>query len=86
MNMSIVKRLSPQQELILDHLKCTGSISRYEGMLIHRIVDTPKRISELRQLGYEISDEWRKDHTGKRYKRYFIAEDEVISDEEIINA
>lgn len=81
-----VMKLTPQQEVLLDHLKCFGSITRIEGIVVHGFGDTAKRISELRALGYNIEDEWRRDAKGRRYKRYFWNADQVITDEETINA
>ena len=32
----------------------------------------PRRIMDLKLMGYEFSSEWRKDPTGQRYKRYIL--------------
>lgn len=81
-----VKKLTPQQETLLDHFKLNGSITRIEGIVVHGMGDVLKRISELRALGYDIDDEWRKDAKGRRYKRYFWNSEQVLTDEETINA
>lgn len=62
----------PQAQTVLRHLNEVGEISGMEADNLYRVVDLPKRISELRQAGALIASEWRKDHTGKRYKRYFL--------------
>jgi len=60
-----------QTELIIDHLKRTGSITMREALLDYSVQSLTKRISELRKAGYKIETE-HKQHptTGQRYARY----------------
>lgn len=60
-----------QNQLLLGHLKRTGSITMREALLDHGIQCLTKRIQELRELGWQIKSE-RKVHpiTGQRYTRY----------------
>ncbi|WP_412058453.1 helix-turn-helix domain-containing protein [Bartonella sp. DGB2] len=57
-------------ECILDVLQSGKSISNVEAQALFRCRALPKRISELRVLGYPIKAYWREDITGQRYKRY----------------
>jgi hypothetical protein len=63
-----------QQELILNHLRKTGSITQREAMIDYSIQSLTKRISELRDLGHNIVSVFRKHPTtGQRYARYTLA-------------
>lgn len=58
---------------ILDHLKNVGSISFVEANDLYRCRSLPRRIKDLREKGYDIISEWRKDHLGQKYTRYSLA-------------
>ena len=60
-----------QNQMLLSHLKRTGSITMREALLDHGIQCLTKRIQELRDAGYKIISE-RRLHpiTGQRYTRY----------------
>jgi Helix-turn-helix domain len=62
-----------QNEMIIDHLKRTGSITMREGLLDYGIQCLTKRIQELREAGWKI-DTVQKHHptTGQRYARYVL--------------
>lgn len=60
-----------QRSKILDYMRKHGSITTLEAMQELIILDPRKRISELRDEGYDIPDEWEKSASGKRYKRYY---------------
>lgn len=60
----------PMRVLIRDHLKRGRSISNVEAQALWRCRALPKRISELRASGMDISAEWCTDSTGQRYVRY----------------
>lgn len=62
-----------QNQLILNHLLRTGSITQREALLDYSIQSITKRISELRERGYKIKSE-KKQHptTGQRYVRYVL--------------
>jgi hypothetical protein len=61
-----------QNQQVLQHLKAVGNISGLEAADLYRVRDLPKRISELRAAGHEISGEVRRDHLGQRYMRYSV--------------
>lgn len=62
-----------QEEKILNHLGTVGNISGREAADLYRVRDLPKRISVLKQEGYAIRCEMRRDALGQRYARYFLA-------------
>lgn len=71
-----------QQKRILKYLKTHKAITRLDSFNKLGITELPKRISELRRLGYPISDEWKevKNRYGEktRVKAYSL-EDEVAA-------
>jgi len=56
--------------LILAHLQSGKTITNVEAQALWRCRALPKRISELRERGYEICAERRWDSTGQLYVRY----------------
>lgn len=64
--------MTPQLTVLLKHLKEQKTISQAEAGLIYKIRALPKRISELKELGYTITREIKKDPTGQRYARYTL--------------
>ncbi|MBQ1296504.1 MAG: helix-turn-helix domain-containing protein [Clostridiales bacterium] len=76
-----MKKINSQQNRILDYLTKHESITRLEAWNALGISELPKRISELRQIGYVIEDEW-KEVTNRygertRVKAYSLPEEEV---------
>jgi Ran GTPase-activating protein (RanGAP) involved in mRNA processing and transport len=65
--------LGPQHEQILKHIAEKGSISNVEAQAVYRIRSLPRRIKDLKELGYSFKTEMRKDPTGQRYARYSFA-------------
>jgi hypothetical protein len=61
-----------QNELLLTHLKKFGSISGVEAAAVYKIRALPRRIKDLRERGVLISDVWKHDALGQRYKRYSL--------------
>lgn len=63
-----------QNEIILMHMRKSGSISQREAMLDYSIQSLTKRISELRSKGYKIKTV-HKHHpiTQQKYARYFLS-------------
>jgi len=62
--------MAPQLYQLLTHLKNHGTISNVEAQAMFKMRALPRRIADLRELGYEIKREIRKDSTGQRYARY----------------
>ena len=63
-----------QYQLVLNHLIDVGSISFVEANDLYRIRSLPRRIADLRQAGFQILGEWKKDKLGQRYKRYSLVD------------
>jgi len=72
--MEIIDERQNQRKTILDHIKEKGSITSLTAVYEHNILDCRKRISELRRAGHNIQDTWEKSISGKRYKRYYLAQ------------
>lgn len=61
-----------QTERILRHLLEHSSITHVEAAAMYKSRSLTKRIHELRERGYQIDSEWKVDHTGQRYVRYWL--------------
>ncbi|OQW34842.1 MAG: hypothetical protein A4E20_01310 [Nitrospira sp. SG-bin2] len=62
-----------QNRAVLNHIIMKGSISPLEADSLYRVKRLTSRIHELKKMGANIVGEFRKDNTGKRYVRYYIA-------------
>lgn len=72
-------KMTTQNNLILNHMFRTGSITQREAIIDYSIQSLTKRISELRGLGYKIKSEKRlHPTTGQRYVRYVLNSKKVI--------
>lgn len=71
--LSPIPRLGPMSKKILECLFEKKHITGVEAAAVYRCRDLPKRISELRACGYNISKVMRADPTGQRYARYTLA-------------
>ena len=62
-----------QNQLILDHLNRTGSITLREALMDYSVQCLTKRIQELREAGHDIVTHF-KNHptTNQRYARYVL--------------
>lgn len=62
-------------------MKDHGSITSYEAIMSLGVLDCPKRISELRRMGYKIEKDWKTLTTRSGVKThvrvYSLAKDEV---------
>jgi hypothetical protein len=66
-------KLTPQARKVLQHLSNTGTITQREAMLDYSVQSLTRRITELRDAGFNILGKW-KYHptTGQRYTRYSL--------------
>lgn len=73
-----MSRIAKQKNRIIGYIEEYGSITVKEAQEHLGIGDPRKRISELRENGYPISDEWENgiNRFGEhcRYKRYYMKE------------
>jgi DNA-binding MarR family transcriptional regulator len=68
--------ITPLAKQVLDYLQTAGDASPRDASndLGINSGSFTRRITELRDAGYKITDEWRRHPvTGRRYKRYFYA-------------
>ena len=65
--------LTPQGRTVLNHIRKCGSITQREAIMDHSIQSLTRRITELRDAGFDIVSEW-KHHkiTHQRYMRYTL--------------
>jgi len=64
--------MSPQAHIVLNHLTKAGSITNVEANAVLRVRSVSRRITELRDAGFRIRKEFKKDTTGQRYVRYYL--------------
>lgn len=65
--------MTPQAHAVLNHLKASGSITNVEANAVLRVRSVSRRITELQEHGIRISKETKRDSTGQRYTRYYLA-------------
>lgn len=81
--------MKPQTAAIYKHLCDVGTITNVEAQAVYKSRSLTKRISELKVLGYDIKSEWKRDHTGQRYVRYWLRKktpNEVLPNAEFLPA
>ena len=61
-----------QNKMLIEHFEECGSISNVEAQAVYKIRSLPRRICDLKEIGYEFSREWKKDLTGQIYVRYYL--------------
>ena len=65
--------MTTQQRQIIEHIKKYGSITNIEAMKELGMCDFRKRISELREAGWDITDIQEPNTNNRCYhKRYFL--------------
>lgn len=68
-----IRSLSPQCELILNHLKKGHSITQRSALMDFGVMALPRRIKDLKELGYPINSAMETNKlTGQRYARYSL--------------
>lgn len=68
-----VKPTAKMTAAVLDLLQTKGTLTSLEAQGVLRCRSLSKRISELKQMGWKISRELKKDTTGQTYARYSLA-------------
>ena len=63
-----------QRDKVLTWLRQNGTLTVRDAVTELNIMSVPKRIEELRKLGYPIAREWRQTETGSRYGVYRLTE------------
>lgn len=71
--MSKVKKISPQCSILLAHLMTGACLSQRTATMDFKIAALPRRIADLKELGYDIKSELvRNPLTKQRYARYTL--------------
>ncbi|MEF2249326.1 hypothetical protein RSP795_10320 [Ralstonia solanacearum] len=68
----LTTKLSPQSQLVYDHLVRVGSITNVEAHAVHRVRSLSRRITEISDAGAPIKKDRRRDVTGQFYVRYSL--------------
>ena len=63
-----------QRDKVLSWLKRNGSLTVRDAVTELNIMSAPKRIEELRKMGYPITLEWKQTEAGSRYGVYRLTE------------
>ena len=63
-----------QRDRVLAYLREHGTLTVKEAVEVLNIMSAPKRIEELRNMGYVIPLEWAKTENGSRYGVYRLEE------------
>ena len=63
-----------QRDRVLGWLKSHGTLTVREAVTELNIMSAPKRIEELRKMGYPIRMNWAKAESGSRYGVYVLEE------------
>jgi hypothetical protein len=61
-----------QTNKILNHLQKVGSITFLEAWTLYSVRSLPRRIADLKELGYEIVGVMKTDINGQRYMKYSL--------------
>lgn len=67
-----MEMLSPQAVMVLKHMEEVGSISNVEAHSVLKVRSVSRRITELRDAGFEINKEQKLDSQGQRYVKYHL--------------
>lgn len=63
-----------QRDKVLSWLRKNGTLTVRDAVTELNIMSAPKRIEELRKMGYPIALEWKQTETGSRYGVYRLTE------------
>ena len=58
--------------MILKHLEDKGSITNIEAQALYRCRALPRRIADLKEIGFSIASVMKRDATNQRYVRYYL--------------
>jgi len=61
-----------QKELLIEHFRKNDTLSVMEAHTVYKIRSLPRRIMDLKVIGYRFDHERRTDATGQRYMRYIV--------------
>ena len=64
--------MANQTELLKEHFRNNKTLSVMEAHTVYKIRSLPRRIMDLKEVGYKFDHERRTDATGQRYMRYVV--------------
>jgi len=64
--------MATQVQWLVKHFEVKESISSTEARKVYGVESLPRRIMDLKLLGYEFAHERKSDLKGKRYTRYLL--------------
>lgn len=70
----VAGRLAPQAAKVLSILRAKGSLTSVEAQAIAKVRSLTRRISDLKEAGFMVLSETRRDTEGQRYVRYYLNE------------
>lgn len=62
-----------QNMKVLNHMIDVGSITFLEAWTLYSVRCLTRRIADLRQSGFDIETQLKRDNNGQRYARYSLA-------------
>lgn len=65
-------RLTPQARKVLAHLNSGKTLSTLEAQNVYGVHRLAARINEIREIGYRVSTERKRDEMGQPYGRYSL--------------
>ncbi len=64
--------MASQKEQLMEHFRNNETLSVMEAHTVYKIRSLPRRIMDLKVMGYKFDHERRTDATGQRYMRYIV--------------
>ena len=64
------------EDKILDYMKQGNKISQWDAIELFKYTRLSATIFNLKEKGHDIEDKWQKSNNGKKYKVYWIAQEE----------
>ena len=68
-----MRKMPTQREMLIEHFRNNETLSVMEAHTVYKIRSLPRRIMDLKEMGYQFDHERRTDATGQRYMRYIVS-------------
>lgn len=67
------RAITPQAQVVLNHMQRAGSITQREALVDHAVQSLTRRITEIKDACIPVKTEYKRHPvTGQRYARYFL--------------